>query len=290
MIIHILDGTPGSGERGEARGFRPVAARRAKACFQRTPMQINEQNRFAYGTTTTRSQAELDQGLRTFMLGVYNNMVLGLAITGFVALGTYMLATTTAADGSLALTAFGAAVYTSPLRWVLMLSPLAFIFFFSFKIESLKPTTAQMMFFAFSALMGISMSSIFLIYTGQSIVQVFFITAAAFGGLSLYGYTTTRSLSGMGSFLIMGLIGLILAMVVNIFLQSSAMGFAVSVLGVLIFAGLTAWDTQRLKDMYVMGNMDAATAGRASVMGALSLYLNFINMFQFLLALLGNRE
>ena len=253
-------------------------------------MQINEQNRFAYGTTTTRSQAELDQGLRTFMLGVYNNMVLGLAITGFVALGTYMLATTTAADGSLALTAFGAAVYTSPLRWVLMLSPLAFIFFFSFKIESLKPTTAQMMFFAFSALMGISMSSIFLIYTGQSIVQVFFITAAAFGGLSLYGYTTTRSLSGMGSFLIMGLIGLILAMVVNIFLQSSAMGFAVSVLGVLIFAGLTAWDTQRLKDMYVMGNMDAATAGRASVMGALSLYLNFINMFQFLLALLGNRE
>ncbi len=253
-------------------------------------MQINEQNRFAYGTTTTRSQAELDQGLRTFMLGVYNNMVLGLAITGFVALGTYMLATTTAADGSLALTAFGAAVYTSPLRWVLMLSPLAFIFFFSFKIESLKPSTAQMMFFAFSALMGISMSSIFLIYTGQSIVQVFFITAAAFGGLSLYGYTTTRSLSGMGSFLIMGLIGLILAMVVNIFLQSSAMGFAVSVLGVLIFAGLTAWDTQRLKDMYVMGNMDAVTAGRASVMGALSLYLNFINMFQFLLALLGNRE
>jgi uncharacterized protein len=253
-------------------------------------MQINEQNRVSYGTTTARSQAEIDQGLRTFMLGVYNNMVLGLAITGLVAFGTYMMATTTAADGSLALTAFGAAVYTSPLRWVLMLSPLAFIFFFSFKIESLKPSTAQMMFFAFSALMGVSMSSIFLIYTGQSITQVFFITAAAFGGLSLYGYTTQRSLSGMGSFLIMGLIGLIIAMVVNIFLASSALGFAVSVIGVLIFAGLTAWDTQRLKSMYLFGNMDAATAGRASVMGALSLYLNFINMFQFLLALLGNRE
>jgi uncharacterized protein len=253
-------------------------------------MQINEQNRLAYGTTTTRSQAEIDQGLRTFMLGVYNNMVLGLAITGLVALGTYMMATTTAADGSLALTAFGAAVYTSPLRWVLMLSPLAFIFFFSFKIESLKPTTAQLMFFAFSALMGISLSSIFLVFTGQSITQVFFITAAAFGGLSLYGYTTKRSLSGMGSFLIMGLIGLIIAMVVNIFLASSALGFAVSVIGVLIFAGLTAWDTQRLKEMYLFGNMDAATAGRASVMGALSLYLNFINMFQFLLMLLGNRE
>jgi uncharacterized protein len=253
-------------------------------------MQINEQNRLAYGTTTARSQAEIDQGLRTFMLGVYNNMVLGLAITGLVALGTYMMATTTAADGSLALTAFGAAVYTSPLRWVLMLSPLAFIFFFSFKIESLKPTTAQLMFFAFSALMGISLSSIFLVFTGQSITQVFFITAAAFGGLSLYGYTTKRSLSGMGSFLIMGLIGLIIAMVVNIFLASGAMGFAISVIGVLIFAGLTAWDNQRLKEMYLFGNMDAATAGRASVMGALSLYLNFINMFQFLLMLLGNRE
>jgi FtsH-binding integral membrane protein len=201
-----------------------------------------------------------------------------------------VLSTTTAPDGSLALTALGEAVYTSPLRWVLMLSPLAFIFFFSFKIESLQPRTALVMFFAFASLMGISMSSIFLVFTGQSIVQVFFITAAAFGSLSLYGYTTTRSLSGMGAFLFMGLIGLILAMIVNIFLGSSALGFAVSVIGVLIFAGLTAWDTQRLKEMYLFNNFDAATATKASVMGALSLYLNFINMFQFLLALLGNRE
>lgn len=257
-------------------------------------MQINDQNRFAQAAaasgTRARSQAEIDQGLRAFMLGVYNNMVLGLAITGLVALGTYMLATTTAPDGSLALTPLGAAVYTSPLRWVLMLSPLAFIFFFSFKIESLQPRTALVMFFAFAALMGISMSSIFLVFTGQSIVQVFFITAAAFGSLSLYGYTTTRSLSGMGTFLFMGLIGLILAMIVNIFIGSSALGFAVSVIGVLIFAGLTAWDTQRLKEMYLFNNFDAATATKASVMGALSLYLNFINMFQFLLMLLGDRE
>lgn len=260
-------------------------------------MQINEQNRHtqaaaaaAASGTRARSQAEIDQGLRAFMLGVYNNMVIGLGITGLVALGTYMLATTTAPDGSLALTSFGAAVYTSPLRWVLMLSPLAFIFFFSFKIETLQPRTALIMFFAFAALMGISMSSIFLVFTGQSIVQVFFITAAAFGSLSLYGYTTTRSLSGMGTFLFMGLIGLVIAMVVNIFLESSALAFAVSVIGVLIFAGLTAWDTQRLKEMYLFNNFDAATATKASVMGALSLYLNFINMFQFLLMLLGDRE
>lgn len=253
-------------------------------------MQTNEQNRIAYGATTTRSAVEIDQGLRAFMLGVYNNMVLGLAVTGLLALGSYMMATTTAPDGSLALTAFGAAIYTSPLRWVLMLSPLAFIFFFSFKIESLKPQTALMLFLVFAALMGISMSSIFLVFTGQSITQVFFITAAAFGGLSLYGYTTKRSLSGMGSFLVMGLIGLILAMIVNLFLQSGALGFVVSVIGVFIFAGLTAWDTQRLKEMYLYGNFDSDTAGRASVMGALSLYLNFVNMFQFLLALLGNRE
>lgn len=253
-------------------------------------MQTNEQNRIAYGATTTRSAVEIDQGLRAFMLGVYNNMVLGLAVTGLFALGAYMLSTTTAPDGSLALTAFGAAIYTSPLRWVLMLSPLAFIFFFSFKIESLKPQTALMLFLVFAALMGISMSSIFLVFTGQSITQVFFITAAAFGGLSLYGYTTKRSLSGMGSFLVMGLIGLILAMIVNLFLASGALGFVVSVIGVFIFAGLTAWDTQRLKEMYLYGNFDSDTAGRASVMGALSLYLNFVNMFQFLLALLGNRE
>ncbi|GGK37444.1 Bax inhibitor-1/YccA family protein [Salinarimonas ramus] len=243
---------------------------------------MNDQNRFAYGTGVARPQAEIDQGLRAFMLGVYNNMALGLGITGVVAFATYLVAASSPAVAQ--------ALYGSPLRWVLMLAPLAFIFFFTFKIESMSAAKARSMFFLFSAVMGLSLSTIFLVFTGESIVQVFFVTAAAFGGLSLYGYTTKRSLSGMGSFLIMGLIGLIIAMVVNIFLASSAMAFAISIIGVLIFAGLTAWDTQRLKEMYLYGNFDGETAGRVSVMGALSLYLNFINMFQFLLALMGNRE
>lgn len=243
---------------------------------------MSEQNRFAFGTGVARPQAEIDQGLRAFMLGVYNNMVLGLGVTGLVALATYMAASSSEALFN--------ALYLSPLRWVVMLAPLAFIFFFSFKIETMSAAKARSMFLAFSAVMGLSLSTIFFVFTGESIVQVFFVTAAAFGGLSLYGYTTKRSLSGMGSFLIMGLIGLLIAMVVNIFLASSAMAFAISILGVLIFAGLTAWDTQRLKEMYLYGNFDGEAAGRVSVMGALSLYLNFINMFQFLLALMGNRE
>lgn len=245
-------------------------------------MQVNDQNRFAYGTGVARPQAEIDQGLRTFMLGVYNYMVLGLGVTGVVAMGTFMAAS--------ASETLSATLYLSPLRWVIMLAPLAFIFLFSFRIEKMSVSAAQGMFMAFAALMGLSLSTIFFVFTGESIVQVFFITAAAFGGLSLWGYTTKKSLSGWGSFLIMGVIGLLIAMVANIFIQSSAIGFAVSILGVLIFAGLTAWDTQRLKEMYLFNNFDTATASKVSIMGALSLYLNFINMFQFLLALLGNRE
>jgi FtsH-binding integral membrane protein len=154
----------------------------------------------------------------------------------------------------------------------------------------MSASAARTMFFAFAAVMGVSLSTILIRYTGASVVQVFFITAAAFGGLSLYGYTTTKSLSGMGSFLVMGLIGLILASVVNIFLASGALGFGISVIGVLIFAGLTAWDTQRLKEMYLSSELGPEEAAKLSVNGALSLYLNFINMFQFLLSLIGNRE
>ena len=254
-------------------------------------MQPYEQNRYAWGTTaTTRSQVEVDQGLRAFMLGVYNNMVLGLAITGLVALGTFMLATTTGATGRLALTPFGQAIYLSPLKWLVILAPLAFVFFMSFRMEQMTSATARAVFLLFAAVMGLSLSSIFVVFTGQSITQVFFITAASFGALSLYGYTTNRSLSAMGSFLIMGLFGLIIASLVNLFLASSALQFAISVIGVLIFAGLTAWDTQRLKEMYVYGNMDGETASKASIFGALSLYLNFINMFQMLLSLFGNRN
>jgi FtsH-binding integral membrane protein len=253
-------------------------------------MQPFEQNRYAWGATAARTQVEVDQGLRAFMLGVYNHMVLGLAVTGLVALGTYMLATTTGVNGRTALTPFGQAIYLSPLKWVVMLAPLGFVFFMSFRMEQMASATARTLFLVFAAVMGLSLSSIFVVFTGQSITQVFFITAAAFGALSLYGYTTQRSLSAMGSFLIMGLFGLIIASLVNLFMQSGALQFAISVIGVLIFAGLTAWDTQRLKEMYIYGNMDGETAAKASIFGALSLYLNFINMFQMLLSLFGNRN
>jgi FtsH-binding integral membrane protein len=244
------------------------------------------------GRAQQTSAVEMDQGLRSFMLGVYNNMSIGLAITGLAAIGISMLAIAgVSPTGKVTeLTAFGQAIYLSPLKWVVMLAPLAFIFFFSFKAESMSAATARTMFFAFAAIMGVSMSSIFVVFTGESITKVFFITAAAFGALSLAGYTTKKSLSAMGSFLIMGLIGLMIASVVNIFLASSGLSFAISAIGVLVFAGLTAWDTQRLKEMYLYSNMDAESAAKLSVNGALSLYLNFINMFQMLLSLFGNRN
>ena len=253
-------------------------------------MQPYEQNRYAWGTTATRSQVEVDQGLRAFMLGVYNHMTLGLAISGLVALGTNMMAVTQAASGRMALTPFGQLLYTSPLKWVVMLAPLAFVFFFSFRMDRMSAATARTVFLLFAAVMGLSLSTLFLVFKLGSIVQVFFITAATFGAMSLWGYTTNRSLSGMGSFLLMGLIGIIIASLVNIFLGSAGLQFAISVLGVLIFAGLTAYDTQKLKEMYVYGDYDGEAAAKASVFGALTLYLDFINMFQFLLSLFGNRN
>ncbi len=228
--------------------------------------------------------AVIDQGLRTYMLKVYNLMALGLAITGIAAFAAFQFAF---ADGQL--TAFGQAIYVSPLKWVVMLAPLALVFFLSFRINSMSVSAAQTTFWIYAGLMGLSLSSIFLVYTGQSIVQTFFVTAASFGGLSLYGYTTKRDLSGMGSFLVMGLFGLIIASIVNIFLGSSALDFAISVLGVLIFAGLTAWDTQKIKEMYFEAD-GAEVAGRKAIMGALTLYLDFVNLFLFLLRFLGNRE
>ncbi|MCE4222506.1 Bax inhibitor-1/YccA family protein [Methylobacterium sp. C25] len=235
-------------------------------------------------------QVEVDQGLRSFMLGVYNNMVVGLGISGLVALGLNMAATATTATGKLALTPFGQFLYTSPFKWVLMFAPLAFIFVFSFRMDRMSAASARTMFWAFAAVMGASMSTLMLVFTGASVVRVFFITAATFGALSLYGYTTKRSLSGMGSFLIMGLIGIIIASLVNLFLASSALQFAISVLGVLIFAGLTAYDTQKLKEMYLYSGFDGEAAAKMSINGALTLYLDFINMFQFLLQLLGDRR
>ncbi|MCF6322236.1 MAG: Bax inhibitor-1/YccA family protein [Rhizobiaceae bacterium] len=235
-----------------------------------------------FGNTAAQSTAEYDQGLRSYMLGIYNYMALALAFTGVAALATAWFAASNPA--------FANAIYASPLRYVIMFSPLAFVLVLSFGINKLSLATTQLVFWAFAGIMGMSMSWIFMVYTSASVVQVFFITAAAFGSLSLYGYTTQRNLTGMGSFLMMGLFGLIIAMLVNLYMQSSAMQFAISVIGVLIFAGLTAYDTQRLKLQYdhVAGNTVAM--GKATIMGALSLYLNFINMFMMLLNLFGNRN
>ena len=247
------------------------------------------------GQVGARGDASIDQGLRAYMLRVYNTMGLGLAVSGLVALAVNILTTT--ADPALAaaqlpngtyLTDLGVALYGSPLRWVVMFAPLAFIFF-GFRPQTMSLQGLTTSFFAFAALMGASMSTILLVYAAESVVQVFFITAAAFGSLSLWGYTTKRDLTGMGSFLFMGVIGILIAMVVNIFLASSALQFAISVIGVLVFAGLTAYDTQKIKEMYY-AEAGHEAIGKMAVMGALSLYLDFINMFQFLLMLLGNRE
>ncbi len=234
---------------------------------------MNDFNRAMAGSKTL--DTSVDAGLRSFMLGIYNNMSIGLAITGLVAFF---------ASQSQPLMQL---IFSTPLRWVVMLAPLGFVFYLSMKVMKLSPAAARGWFFAFAAVMGLSISYIFLIYTGGSIASTFFATAAAFGGLSLWGYTTKKNLTGMGSFMMMGLIGLIVAMVINMFLQSAALDFAVSAIGVLIFAGLTAWDTQRLKHSYYDLGGNAEMAGRVSIMGALSLYLNFLNMFLFLLRFMG---
>jgi len=249
----------------------------------------------------------VDQGLRTYMLHIYNYMMLGLAITGLAALAIYMLSVTSDLSAAVKIlrggeqipipvgktmfvTPIGYYVFLSPLKWVIFFSPLVLVFVLSFGIERLRPGVAQALFWIYAALVGVSLGAIFLVFTHDSIVRVFFITAASFGALSLWGYTTQRDLTGMGSFLIMGLFGVILAGMVNLFMTSNALQFAISVVGVLVFAGLTAWDTQRLKNEYIFAAMDGETAERASILGALSLYLNFINLFTLLLQLLGQRD
>ncbi len=245
--------------------------------------------RYGQGTAAGRTDAgAIDQGLRSYMLRVYNYMASGVAITGVVAYLIFSMAVEQGAGG-LQLTAFGNLMYASAFKWVVIFAPLALVFFISARINSMSLTTAQISFWAFSALMGASISSIFLIYAGESITRVFFITAAAFGALSLWGYTTKRDISAWGSFLFMGLIGIIIASVVNLFISSTALQFAVSVIGVLVFAGLTAYDTQQIKEMY-SANDDHTMSGRKAVMGALRLYLDFINLFMMLLSLFGDRR
>jgi FtsH-binding integral membrane protein len=236
-------------------------------------------------TTQTGTQVQIDQGLRSYMLRVYNYMGAGLAITGAAAFGTFHAAV----DATGALTPLGSAVFVSPLKWVLILAPLAMVMLLSFRIEKMSVSAAQLTFWAYAALVGVSFASLGLIYTASSIAQVFFITAGAFGALSLYGYTTKRDLAGLGSFLFMGLMGLILASLVNLWFQNGMMGMVLSAISVLIFTGLTAWDTQQIKEMYYEAD-DVATVGRKAIMGALRLYLNFINLFLSLLRLFGNRN
>jgi hypothetical protein len=247
--------------------------------------------RYAQSTPVGRTDAGvIDQGLRAYMIRVYNYMASGVAITGVVAYLIYAMSVVTGADGTVAgLTPFGNFMYASAFKWVVIFAPLAMVFFLSARINSMSLGTAQTSFWIFAALMGASISSIFLVYAGVSIARMFFITAAAFGALSLWGYTTSKDLSGWGSFLFMGLIGIIIAMLVNLFIGSTALQFAVSVIGVLVFAGLTAYDTQQIKEMYYAGD-DGTVAGRKAVMGALRLYLDFINLFMMLLSLFGDRR
>lgn len=231
--------------------------------------------------TQTRADASIDQGLRSYMLGIYNLMAVGLVITALAALGVGALA---AGNPQLMHT-----LYASPLAYVIIFAPLIAVLFLSFGIQKLSTGAARLLFIAYSALMGLSISSILFIFTKESIAQVFFITAASFGALSLYGYTTKRDLRPLGTFLFIGLFGLILASVVNIFFRSGGMNYLISVIGVFLFAGLTAYDTQTIKEMYYEGD-SRETMGRKVVMGALTLYLDFINMFMMLLQLLGNRS
>jgi uncharacterized protein len=246
---------------------------------------------YAGGMGRTMSAAQYDQGLRSYMLGIYNHMSIALAVSGAVAILCFLMgAVTNEAGRIIGLTAFGKAIWTSPLKWVVMLAPLAFTLVLSFRWEKMSIGALLATFYAFAAVMGLSLSTVFVIYKMGSIAQVFFVTAAAFGALSLFGYTTKKDLSGMGKFMLMGLFGLIIAGLVNIFMKSSALQFAINFIGVLVFAGLTAWDTQRLKEEYDAVAGDATLTAKWSLMGALTLYLNFINMFQMLLSLMGGRN
>jgi len=226
-------------------------------------------------------RAARDAGLRSYMLSVYNYMASGVLLTGIIALlfAPYAQGVLISASGR----------GLSGLGWLITLSPLGFVFAMSFGVNRMRTSTLQLLFWAFAAVMGLSMSTLFIIYTQVSIAQTFFATAAAYAGLSLYGYTTKRDLSGLGTFLIMGVVGLLVAMLINLFLQSGTFALLISAIGVLLFAGLTAYDTQRIKSMYdyVAGT---EMQGKAVIMGALSLYLDFINMFQFLLSFMGDRR
>ena len=251
-------------------------------------MEFNKQN--IQSKVTAAETHVIDEGLRAYMLKVYNYMTSGIFLTGIISLFLFKLSVVMSPDGSIAgLTSVGNALYNSAFMWVVMLAPLGVVLYMSFGIRKMSVAKAQMTFWIFAALMGASLSSIFLVYTGESITRVFFITAGTFGAMSIYGYTTKRDLTKLGSFLMMGLIGIIIASIVNIFMKSTMMYFVISILGVLIFVGLTAYDTQKIKNMYSASD-SGDIMGKKAVMGALTLYLDFINLFIMLLRLFGQRR
>ena len=239
--------------------------------------------------TKTVDQAAVDEGLRAYMLKVYNYMTTGLVLTGFIAYFFGKASVEAYLPQGVVLTPLGNALFNSGLAWVIMLAPLGFVFYLSARIHKMSFSAAQITFWIFASIMGLSLASIFIQFTGESIARVFFITAGTFGAMSLYGYTTKRDLTRLGGFLFMGLIGIILASIVNIFLQSGPMAFAISVIGVLVFVGLTAYDTQNIKNMYYGGDSEEIGSKKA-LMGALKLYLDFINLFILLLQLFGQRR
>ena len=252
-------------------------------------MDFNRDNILNKKSTATQTVV-MDEGLRAYMLKVYNYMATGVLLTGIIALITFKMSVVTDASGSIvALTEIGNAIYLSGLKWIIMLAPLGIVFYMSFGINKMSSSKAQTVFWIFAGLMGLSLSSILLVYTGMSVTRVFFISSATFGAMSIYGYTTKRDLTKLGSFLMMGLIGIIIASIVNIFMKSSMMYFVISILGVLIFVGLTAYDTQKIKNMYVASDT-GEMMGKKAVMGALTLYLDFINLFIMLLRLFGQRR
>ena len=240
--------------------------------------------------TKTTDQVVIDEGLRAYMLKVYNYMTTGLLLTGLVAYFFGKASIITGEMGQIVgVTSIGALLFNSPLKWVVMLAPLGFVFYLSARINKMSVSSAQITFWIFSAIMGLSLASIFIVYTQASIARVFFISSGTFAAMSLYGYTTKKDLTKLGGFLFMGLIGIIIASLVNLFFQSSALHFAISVIGVLVFVGLTAYDTQSIKNMYYAGDSESV-GGKKALMGALRLYLDFINLFIMLLRLFGQRR
>lgn len=249
-------------------------------------MDPRYQGGFASGAATA---AAIDEGLRAYMLKVYNYMVIGLVVTGAVAFAVINVPAISSLFFATVQTNYGLATQLTLLGWVALFAPLLFVWVFASRLHTMDPNTAQTLFWVYAGLMGLSLAPIVAVYTSMSIAKVFFMTAATFGAMSLYGYTTKRDLTRWGSFLMMGLIGIIIAMVVNIFLASPALHFAISVIGVLVFVGLTAYDTQRIKSMYAAAD-GTAVMTRKAIMGALQLYLDFVNLFLMLLMLFGNRE